>query len=236
MRDSSNGRRYGRREHGRIIEAYGFDLSPLAARFEEFQAIAAAHAERRREARCLRGQIGSMRNQVLSLTDAGQEHHRDESCWLEWDHAARRLADGRNAIQEPATLASILRSLADLHDLVQAALVRATPVETDLEGSDVRPGLTPTNPTALAEAQVADGKASPQSLGTKRSQSVSDTSVSPTKGFTSRPAHRLDMATADQATEALGRFDRGIAEAKPPGHDEARPIGRSHAADAAKRG
>ena len=33
MKDSPNGKRYGRaRRRGRIVEAYGFDLSPLAAR------------------------------------------------------------------------------------------------------------------------------------------------------------------------------------------------------------
>ncbi len=42
MKDSPNGKRYGKRNsQGRIVEAYGFDLSPLAARLEEFQAIAA---------------------------------------------------------------------------------------------------------------------------------------------------------------------------------------------------
>ena len=48
MRDSETGKRYGRRDpEGRIIEAYGFDLSPLAYRHDEFIRIAAeAKAER----------------------------------------------------------------------------------------------------------------------------------------------------------------------------------------------
>src|SRR6476646_10146090 len=42
MKDSPNGKRYGRRDSdGRIVEAYGFDLSPLAARYAEFIAVAA---------------------------------------------------------------------------------------------------------------------------------------------------------------------------------------------------
>src|SRR4051812_31783184 len=37
LRDSPTGKRYGRRDdHGRIVEAYGFDLSPLASRADEF--------------------------------------------------------------------------------------------------------------------------------------------------------------------------------------------------------
>ena len=42
MRDSPNGKRYGRRHEktGHIIEAYGFDLAPLAARHTEFVLLA----------------------------------------------------------------------------------------------------------------------------------------------------------------------------------------------------
>ena len=37
MKDSPNGKRYGKRDHkGRIVEAYGFDLSPIAMRHAEF--------------------------------------------------------------------------------------------------------------------------------------------------------------------------------------------------------
>ena len=50
LRDSPTGKRYGRRDdQGRIIEAYGFDLSPLAFRADEFIRLAAeARAERER--------------------------------------------------------------------------------------------------------------------------------------------------------------------------------------------
>jgi len=40
FKDSPNGKRWGRRDaDGVIVEAYGFDLSPLAARTEEFEAL-----------------------------------------------------------------------------------------------------------------------------------------------------------------------------------------------------
>jgi replication initiation protein RepC len=40
MKDSPNGKRWGRRDaDGIIIEAYGFDLAPMAARAEEFEAL-----------------------------------------------------------------------------------------------------------------------------------------------------------------------------------------------------
>ena len=43
IRDNEQGKRYGRRgPDGRIVEAFGFDLAPLALRYEEFIRIAAA--------------------------------------------------------------------------------------------------------------------------------------------------------------------------------------------------
>jgi replication initiation protein RepC len=55
MKDSPNGKRYGKRDpQGRIVEAYGFDLSPLAARLAEFQAIAVKAREEREQTRHLR--------------------------------------------------------------------------------------------------------------------------------------------------------------------------------------
>lgn len=40
FKDSPNGKRWGHRDaDGRIIEAYGFDLSPLSARAEEFEQL-----------------------------------------------------------------------------------------------------------------------------------------------------------------------------------------------------
>jgi replication initiation protein RepC len=43
MKDSGNGKRWGYRdERGHIVEAFGFDLAPLAVRWDEFADLAAA--------------------------------------------------------------------------------------------------------------------------------------------------------------------------------------------------
>jgi hypothetical protein len=48
MRDSPNGKRYGRRDaRGNIVEAYGFDLSPIAARHAELVRMAEEACEER---------------------------------------------------------------------------------------------------------------------------------------------------------------------------------------------
>src|SRR5690348_1814167 len=55
MKDSPNGKRYGHRDQqGRIIEAYGFDLSPLAARYAELVRLAEEARAEREEMRKLR--------------------------------------------------------------------------------------------------------------------------------------------------------------------------------------
>ena len=54
MKDSPNGKRYGRRDPaGRIVEAYGFDLSPIALRDAEFIRL----AEKARAERLLMGRL-----------------------------------------------------------------------------------------------------------------------------------------------------------------------------------
>jgi len=65
MKDSPNGKRWGRRDEvGHIVEAYGFDLSPLAARAEEFEALYAHIQEERAHCASLRNTITVMRRMI----------------------------------------------------------------------------------------------------------------------------------------------------------------------------
>ena len=82
MKDSPNGKRFGRRDaKGRLIEAYGFDLAPLAARQAEFEAAAAAgRAERESHP---------------AASPAG--HHRAQRSGP--DHGDRRRTRGRFGIR-----------------------------------------------------------------------------------------------------------------------------------------
>src|SRR5450755_3094358 len=58
MKDSPNGKRYGKRDpKGQIVEAYGFDLSPIAARFAEFRRLA-------EEGRAIRLAMGRLRRRA----------------------------------------------------------------------------------------------------------------------------------------------------------------------------
>src|SRR4051794_13318929 len=85
MRDNPQGRRYGRRDDkDRIIEAYGFDLSPLAQRFDEFVRIAAAAKVERERMRILRRRATLARRAVAQAVEELrlQGPDTDEICQL----------------------------------------------------------------------------------------------------------------------------------------------------------
>ena len=71
FRDSPNGKRWGRRdEEGRIIEAYGFDLSPLSARVEEFEQLHAVLQAERELCQRLKRQITVSRRMIRARIEA----------------------------------------------------------------------------------------------------------------------------------------------------------------------
>ena len=169
MRDAPNGQRYGHRgADGRVVEAYGFDLASLAARRDEFEQIATAHAERRAEGRRMRRQITATRNAILSLCDAAREADAPGD-WTRVDTDARRLAAQRGDSFNPRVLAQILAELTLLHDGAAQALTSATPVDkpdagqadrgcepvkTGPMGPENRPLLTPTNRPTISKGNT----------------------------------------------------------------------------------
>jgi len=82
MKDSPNGKRYGRRgPQGRIIEAYGFDLTPIASRFAEFQAVAQAGREERARVQALRRRATIARNGIRQLVGTAVEQRITSDEW-----------------------------------------------------------------------------------------------------------------------------------------------------------
>jgi replication initiation protein RepC len=68
MRDSGNGKRWGYRdERGFIIEAFGFDLAPLATRWDEFADLAAARALEQAQRRALMRKLGEIRREIRTV-------------------------------------------------------------------------------------------------------------------------------------------------------------------------
>ena len=112
MRDSPTGKRYGRRDpQGRIVEAYGFDLSPLAYRADEFIRIAA-------EAKVERERMGQFKRRATcarrAIAQIGETLSRQGPLPPAWPQLAAETAELVAAIRYARTsddLALIAQSL-----------------------------------------------------------------------------------------------------------------------------
>ena len=73
-RDSPNGKRFARKGRGGEIEqAYGFDLSPIVARAEEFKDLAEAVQAEKKAFRVSRERLTLLRRDIVKMIDAGIE-------------------------------------------------------------------------------------------------------------------------------------------------------------------
>ncbi|KND61513.1 Plasmid replication protein RepC [Candidatus Burkholderia verschuerenii] len=211
MRDAPDGKRFGTRDNGgRITLAYGFDLTPLAARRDEFEQVARAHAEARAEGRRLRGQITAERNAVLSLCDMARETEAAGD-WARVDAEARRIAALRGSSYEPRQLAPILAQLAMLRTAAIEALMpvevvdNSTPAASEnvAEGVDINPMgpknwplLTSTNTPSISKVNTNQKMDGPNRPGVI------------TKGADHRSLDDLIKASARAAPVRSGKKER----------------------------
>lgn len=156
MRDSPNGKRYGRRDkNGHIIEAYGFDLSPIAQRIEEFRGIAEAGREERAAVAALRRRASiaraslrqtweTYREQRIEAPEALRAAGQAASQGLKGVDSSTRLQPAVEALEAAAVAAR--RSLeAALEDVAQAKQTAADPVNMCPTGHANVPHITATN-------------------------------------------------------------------------------------------
>ncbi|WP_380059000.1 plasmid replication protein RepC (plasmid) [Falsihalocynthiibacter sp. SS001] len=130
FKDSPNGKRWGRRDaDGRIIEAYGFDLSPLSARVEEFEQLQAELQAEREFCQRLKRQITVARRMIRARIDAAF----NGALRGPWEHLAEMFDDllGRlpRRITTSASLELLLEWFRDLQGQVEKAYLKA--VQTD---------------------------------------------------------------------------------------------------------
>lgn len=73
-RDSPNGKRFARKgRNGEIEQAYGFDLSPIVARAEEFRDMAEAIQAEKKAFRVAKERLTLLRRDIVKLIDVGIE-------------------------------------------------------------------------------------------------------------------------------------------------------------------
>ncbi|MER9548363.1 plasmid replication protein RepC [Mesorhizobium sp. M0322] len=73
-RDSPNGKRFARKgQGGEIEQAYGFDISPIVARAEEFKDLAEAVRSEKKAFRLVKERLTICRRDIVKMIDAGIE-------------------------------------------------------------------------------------------------------------------------------------------------------------------
>ena len=112
MRDSPNGKRYGRRDaRGNIVEAYGFDLSPIAARHAEFVRLAEAAGEERELMGRLRRRATIARNGITQILETAAEYRLQGEEWSQLARDTQGLARVLKRPEKPEVMALGVESL-----------------------------------------------------------------------------------------------------------------------------
>jgi replication initiation protein RepC len=139
-KDSSSGRRWGRRDdNGHIVEAYGFDLAPLAARAEEFENLYAEIQEERQFCKSLKISLTVSRRVIRAKVEKALENGFKgswRSFWVEYEALIDILPKGAVASTK---LLNILDCFIELKARVEKAFEDAFqwPEKSDKESSIV---------------------------------------------------------------------------------------------------
>jgi replication initiation protein RepC len=112
MRDSPNGKRYGVRDRaGRITEAYGFDLAPIAARYAEFVRLAEAARAERAEMGRLRRRATIARKGIAQILETAAEYGLQGEDWAGLARDTASLARALRSIERPVEMLLGVESL-----------------------------------------------------------------------------------------------------------------------------
>ncbi len=105
MKDSPNGKRYGRRDaKGRIVEAYGFDLAPIAARHAEFVQLAEEGRAEREAMGRLRRRATIARKGIAQILETARDYDLRGEEWPTLEREARAIVQGLKRAERPADM------------------------------------------------------------------------------------------------------------------------------------
>ncbi|UWR24608.1 plasmid replication protein RepC [Sulfitobacter sp. S190] len=134
FKDSPNGKRWGRRNpDGHIIEAYGFDLSPMAARVEEFTELYGHIQAERALCQRLKRQITVARRMIRARIEAALQADLSGAWarYLERFEGLLSRLPRANAASE--TLEQILSWFTELQQRVEQAYLKAVRADEVVE-------------------------------------------------------------------------------------------------------
>ena len=153
MKDSPNGKRYGVRDRqGRIVEAYGFDLSPIAARHAEFVRLAAeAKAERELIGR-LRRRATIARKSIAQILETVAEYGFGGDEWQRLRSDTQALIKSLRQVERPEEIAVGVASVERRQTEARLRLEQLLEtVNSDPKGPENNPHNIPTNQTLYSE-------------------------------------------------------------------------------------
>jgi replication initiation protein RepC len=179
-RDSPNGKRYARKDDtGEIELAFGFDLSPLVVRSEEFESLAAAVETEARALKLVRERITLCRRDIAKMIAAGIEEGvptrrggQGPSDWQEV-HAAFRAIVGqipRTATrqqlepiaEELSQLADDVLNLLETHVKSENLSANESQIERHIQNSNPDPSID--LEPSLHKGRAARAEPNPQPL------------------------------------------------------------------------
>ena len=106
MKDSPNGKRYGKRDpKGCIVEAYGFDLAPIAARHPEFVQLAREAKAERDALRRLRRRATIARNGIAQILETAAEYGFQGEEWTLLARDSQDLSKALRTVEKPEAMA-----------------------------------------------------------------------------------------------------------------------------------
>ena len=180
MKDSPNGKRYGHRDgQNRIVEAYGFDLSPLFERLTEFREVAEKGRAERKWMDRLRRRCTIARKALQQIIEVVTEQGLIDAAWRKLEGESRALAHSLQKVEQPdemefgvISLEHRQREAQERLEMQVGAVARPDAPEavySGPKGSENRPHITATkrnlNPTDTVIASTvcklpeADGRA-----------------------------------------------------------------------------
>jgi replication initiation protein RepC len=184
MKDSPNGKRYGRRnpKDRLITEAYGFDLSPIAARHAEFVRLADEAKAERAEMGRLRRRTTIARNAITQILETAAEYGFEDVEWANLIRDSRDLTQALRRVERLEEMALGVESLERrqrqakerLETLLAVTAAKASePVNPDPKGAENGPhqytynsGLYPEQDTVVASKGCntgsGEGRAEPE--------------------------------------------------------------------------
>src|ERR1700676_3901513 len=147
MKDSPNGKRYGKRDaKGQIVEAYGFDLSPIAARHAEFTRLAAEAKAERIEMGRLRRRATIARNGITQILETAAEYGFAGEQWTTLRRETGDLSQALRKVERPEEMTLGVESLERRQRSARECLeLLLSKVESEAQESVIPSPLGPEN-------------------------------------------------------------------------------------------